>query len=509
MQVQPLTSTTQPTVRHDPAPDPRRRPAATLLVAALLATSGGASALAQSQDVQRLQRLEQQMRDRDVENRMNARLGQKISERAIIDVGVIGRAGLFVIDDSFSESHTLRQYEASVFLRADFDGAHRFFGRLRFQYDDWNSGDSFDGDGDDFNDPVVDRAFYEFDYRGLIEAQGSSSPDFNLNLRAGRQYIQWNSGLTLSAPLDAGQLTLEFGEFTFTAIGGRTSTRDLIDFDGSRPSFDSRTARWFYGGQLDWRVNANHTPFIYLLAQEDDNDDGTVDIGGFFPTAFDYNSRYLGIGSKGALSPSWSYSVEGVYQFGDTLSNSFIDGGVPVQQTRDDISAFAAIASLTYLFRDDRDTRLDFDIIAGSGDDDRLDASNTFGGNAPNTKDNAFNSLGFVNTGLALAPTVSNLLTLHAGISSSLLVNRTTRRGDLRAGADLFIFNKLDKDAPISVATDDSHYVGFEVDFFVDWRIFSDLFATVRYGAFFPGAAIPGDQDKRRDFVYIGVTYAF
>lgn len=498
-----------PPNHHHAGTHPRAiRPIAPLALATLLVGASGA-ALAQSQDVQRLQRLEQQMRERDVENRMRARLGQNISERAIIDVGVIGRAGLFVIDDAFSESHTLRQYEASVFLRADFDGAHRFFGRLRFQYDDWNSGDSFDGDGDDFNDPVVDRAFYEFDYRGLMEAQGQSSPDFNLNLRVGRHYYQWNSGLALSAPLDAANLELEFGDLTLTGLAGRTSTRDVIDFDGSRPTFDSRVARWFFGGQLDWRVNANHTPFVYLLVQEDDNSNNFADIGGFFPTEFDYNSRYIGVGSRGALGPSWSYSVEGIYQFGDTLSSSITPDGASIPQTRDDISAFAAIASLTYLFRDDRDTRLDFDLIAGTGDDDRLDASSTFGGNAPNTKDNAFNSLGFVNTGLALAPTVTNLATLRAGASTSLLVNRTTRRGDLRAGVDLFVFNKIDEDAPISVATTDSHYVGFELDFFVDWRIFSDLFATVRYGAFFPGSAIPSDQDQRRDFVYIGVTYAF
>lgn len=496
--------------RANPPRRSRTRPAFALTAAIVagLAGAGAPNALAQDQ-VQRLDRLQRQMRERDLEQRATLKLGQGIAERSIIDAGVIARLGLFVIDDERSESHTLRQYEANVFVRADFDGAHRFFGRLRFQYDDWNSQDSFDGDGDDFNDPVIDRAFYEFDYRGLLRAKGQDSPDFNLNLRAGRQYVAWNSGLTLSAPLDGAVVKAQFGDVTVTGLGGRTSTRDVVDFDGSRPNFDDRTARWFFGGQIDWDLG-DHVPFVYLLAQEDDNDPERADVGGLFPTEFDYNSRYLGIGSTGHFGARWHYSVEAVYEFGDTLSSPIDPFGGTVPQTRDDISALAGIASLTYLFLDERDSRLDFDLIAGSGDDDRLDSSSTFGGNAPGTKDNAFNSLGFVNTGLALVPNVTNLVVLRAGASTSLLMNATTRQGDLRIGVDGFLFHKIDEDAPVSVPTVAGEgFVGLEVDFFIDWRIYSDLFATVRYGAFFPGDAIPNDQDDRRDFLYVGVTYAF
>jgi len=474
---------------------------------ALALAASSADALAQEQ-VQQLDRLQRQMRERDLEQRATLKLGQEISERSIIDAGLIARLGLFVIDDENSESHTLRQYEANLFVRADFDGAHRFFGRLRFQYDDWNSGDSFDGDGDDFNDPVVDRDFYEFDYRGLLRSKGQDTPDFNFTIRGGRQYVAWNSGLTLSAPLDAALAKVQLGDFTITGLGGRTSTRDVVDFDGSRPNFDERTARWFFGAQVDWDLG-NHKPFAYILVQEDDNDPDQANVGGFFPTRFDYNSRYLGVGSTGVLSPRWQYAIEGVYEFGESLSSPIDAGGGTVPQTEEDISAFAGIASLTYLFLDDNDTRLDFDLIAGSGDDDRLDSSSTFGGNAPGTDDNAFNSLGFVNTGLALVPNVTNLVVLRGGASTSLLMNRTTRQGDLRIGVDGFVFHKIDDDAPISVPTTNDGYVGFEVDFFIDWRIYSDLFATIRYGAFFPGEAIPDGQDDRRDFLYVGVTYAF
>ena len=47
-------------------------------------------------------------------------------------------------------SASMRQYDTRLYLRAELDGAHRFYGRLRFEYNDWNSGRSFDGRGDEF-----------------------------------------------------------------------------------------------------------------------------------------------------------------------------------------------------------------------------------------------------------------------------------------------------------------------------------------------------------------------
>ncbi len=476
-----------------------------VLAGALLAAAG-TPALAQ--EARRLDILQQEMRERDLEQRAQLKLDQDISERSIIDAGLIARVGVFSIDDAESDAHILRQYEADLYLRADFDGAHRVFVRFRFQYDDWNSGESFDGEGDGLNNPVVDRAYYEFDYRGLMRAHGSDSPDFNFNTRLGRQYITWNSGLTLSAPMDAALAEVQVNDFVFTALGGRTSTRDVVDFDGSRPNFDDYTARWYFGGQVNWNLD-NHTPFAYLLFQEDDNEPTEADVAGIFPTEFEYNSRYLGIGSTGSLSSRWQYSLEAVYEFGTTLSSSIDSGGGSIPQVKDDISAFAGIASLTYLFLDDNETRLDFNLMGGSGDPDRLDSSSTLGGNAPGTTDTAFNSLGFVNTGLALVPNLTNMIILRGGISTSPWMNRITRQSDVRVGIDGFFFHKVDDDAPVSVATIDAGYVGFEVDLFVDWRIYSDLFATVRYGLFFPGEAMPAGEDNNRDFLYVGVTYAF
>src|SRR5205823_8868133 len=85
---------------------------------------------------------------------------------------------------------------------------------------------------------------------------------------------------------------------------------------------------------------------------------------------------------------------------------------------RDQIQAWAVDGRLDYLLPDERRTRLSAELILASGDDDRGTTSNTFGGNKPNTNDRAFNAFGLLNTGLAFAPAVSNLLAVRLGGST-------------------------------------------------------------------------------------------
>ena len=52
--------------------------------------------------------------------------------------------------------------------------------------------------------------------------------------------------------------------------------------------------------------------------------------------------------------------------------------------------------------------------------------------------------------------------------------------------------------------------VGSEFDVNVDWRIFSDLNMSARYGVFVPNQEVFSDtEDEPRQFFYVGVTYAF
>ncbi len=482
------------------------RPAHAALLSLLLASP----ALAQS-DPAAVQRMERQLRETDQQLRVTVSPDQPISERLLFDAGGTLRLAYYFVDDASRNRRELRQYEGRVYARAELDGAHRFYARLRFQYDDFNPGDSFDGRGDDWNDPFLERVWYEFDLRGLERARTGTTIDHNVNIRGGKQFINWGSGLTLSNTLFAGVADFESGSLGFTLLGGITAPKDVIDFDGTRPGFDSSVNRTYVGGQLEHRGLASHRPYISFLAQIDQEKNDFFDFGGLFPTRFGYDAQYLALGSRGSLAPSWTYRTELVKQFGRTWSSSLDPGALgAVAQTRDDIDAWAGLLGVTWLAGDAADTRIDLELVGASGDDDRLSATDTFGGNSPGTTDRAFNSLGYVNTGLALAADPNNLLSFRAGVSSTPCKDSLGAFSDLRLGLDAFLFVKADDDAPISVPTIPGRaFVGGELDLLVEWRILSDITASVRYGIFFPGEAMPPGGDDIRHFLFAGVTYAF
>jgi hypothetical protein len=245
--------------------------------------------------------------------------------------------------------------------------------------------------------------------------------------------------------------------------------------------------------------------------QQDYNDDDVSFTGGV-RTEYDYNSYYLGIGATGSITDKLIYGVELVYEGGDTLSNSFVVSGpnlVQIPQTRDDIQALAADARLDYLFNDRRKSRISGEVIIASGDDDRFSSStNTFGGNRPNTHDRAFNAFGLLNTGLAFAPSVSNVLIVRVAALTFPLPDHSAFE-KLQIGTDLFLYNKLASNAPIDEPTTDERYLGFEPDIFLNWQVTSDVTIALRYGIFFPGSGILNTDDKPRQFIGAGLTYAF
>ncbi len=480
----------------------------TLLAIALCVM--GTSARAQ-EDPDLLRRLERLSERTDESLRLTIPEGQQVSERIFLDFGGSVRFGAYAIDDRFSKTRVLRQTDAITYVQAEIDGGHRFFGQLRFVYDDFNAGDSFDGQGDDLREPIGDRYWYSFDLRQDNLRETGKRIDHNFALKVGRQFVHWGSGLVLSRVMYAFLLDLELNGLALTALYAQTPRSGTVDFDGSRPSFDTNTRRLYYGGSLEYRGFANHRPAVSYLVQRDRNDRDFQVIstpGNDFPTGFDYDSSYLTAGSQGSLASRLTYRVELVREMGRGLSGSVGSDGSPVGQTREDIQAWAGVATLSYPMGDVHNTRFDLEVASGSGDDDRLDSSDTFGGNRSGTTDRSFNSLGYVNTGLALSPDLANLFSLQLGASTSPTF-WGTRSDGLRVGFAGFLFTKLDEKSAINVPTIDHTFVGGEVDFSIDWRITSDFSTTFRYGLFLPGDAMPSQQDDYRHFGYLGVTYAF
>lgn len=486
------------------------------LVAGILVSMWATLASAQVQ----LDRFERQLEQIQRETRLKVDTAIPTDQRMLIDYGGFVSFNLLLLDDPGQSTHYLRQYDLNGYLRLNIDGVHEFFVRARTSYRDFNSGDDFDGNGDDLVEPTLDRAHYRFDLRRYMAAYKGEAVDYNVAVQVGRQLVHWGSGLTLSLELDGAIVTLENGPFSLDLLIAQT--RDSItDLDSSRPSFTDETDRIFFGGKLTYTGSTRHRPYAYLLVQDDQNPNETLNsiVGATaISTQFKYDSFYVGLGSTGNLSDNLLYSVEFAYQGGESLSTSFSLAPTLVVtdfsglQTEEEISAAAIDFQLDYLFNDVNRSRLSGELIIASGDTDRQHSTNAFGGNFPGTSDTSFNGFGLLNTGLAFSPNVSNLLLVRLG-GSTFPLPTTKMFKRLQIGTNLFIINKLNRSAPIDEDTSSKTYVGFEADFFANWQITSDVSLAVRYGVFFPGAAIGGlfantDHDPRH-FLFTGLTFSF
>ncbi len=455
-----------------------------------------------------IERFNRQLEQIQRETTLQADTSVPFDQRTLFDYGGYLTLSYLTVEDLNRETHVLRELDLVGYGRVNVDGVHEFFARGLARYRDFNDQDSFDGAGDQFHF-FLDRAYYRFDLQRALEAYHGKQTDQNLALQAGRQLVHWGSGLTLSQILDGAVIDLRAGNFTLELMGGFTAIQDTVDFDSSRPHFDDHTRRGFYGAQFSWQASPAFRPYAFVLFQQDYNHSESRTVG-VFQTRFDYETWYVGAGATGALSDQLLYSAEVVYEGGRGLHNSFIQegGGLePVPQFYNDVSAWAADARLDYLFADARRTRLSAELIMASGDDDRLHSSNTFGGNKPGTKDRAFNAFGLLNTGLAFAPSVSNLVALRTG-ASTFPVPDSTHFKRLQLGADFFVFGKIDRNAPIDEGTFEGRFLGVEPDIFLNWQINSDVTLALRYGVFFPNSDVVVSGETRQ-FFFAGLTFAF
>ncbi len=469
-------------------------------IAAITAVIGVCgTAMAQNQE----RRFERAVRQADPAERFRVDPSLNIAERSQIDVGGSAALNFIHLNDAQDNSRRLFQPEITLYGRAVIDSAHLIFARARFQYRDFSEGDSFDGRGDQWQSPYLDRYWYEFDLRRAAAAYDGETLSNNFNIRVGRQFVDWGAGLTLSENLYAVRPSVEFGRFLIEGLAGVTpADRSVVDFDASREGFNNHTERGFFGGRASYRLEDGKEFYVLGLHQADYNTGTLARVGALGPVDFEYDSSYIGIGASGSIWNNWLYLGEFVYQLGESMSD-------PIRgpQTSEDINAWAARAQLTWILADRNFTRFELEGSFASGDDDRLISTDTVGGNLSGTNDTGFNSLGFQNTGLAFAPALSNLMAFRIGASTFPLVD-VKGLEQFQIGADFFFLNKLDHDAPIEELTTSDLFLGFEMDWYVNYRVTSDFALTGRYGVFFAGDAIVGNTEPRH-FIFLGAVLSF
>jgi hypothetical protein len=435
---------------------------------------------------------------RMIEERLRSEFKEEVGarQRTLFDWGGWYNLHLFLFDDGVESSRTFRRHDLRIWGRVVFNrGAHELYTRTRYSLLDFNTGHSYDGDDDDLEGPNLERGYYRFDLARALDAYAGRSVDYNLVATVGRDLVQFGGGLTLATPLDHLSLNVTYRSLELTGIAGRTVS-SVQDFDLSRTA--KRTRRSFVGAQLTYLDFERHEPFAYALWQRDRNREAIQ-----HPLqAFDYDSFYVGLGSSGELTKGLRYLVEGVYEAGHSFSE-----GRFLRDNR--IEAWSLLAELEYLFPGPHKARASIEYLLGSGDAQRIASpTNTLGVHSGGHKDSSFIGFGYHDTGLSFAPRYSNLHMWRAG--GSFYPSPTSRRfRRLELGTDWYLYYKHHRAAAVSDPTVDvaSGYLGWEMDYFANWRVGSDLSITARCGLFFPGKAF-GDRGTRTLFL-VGLTWSF
>lgn len=439
---------------------------------------------------------QQRLLQEDIRQQLDQEL--TIDQRTVFDFGGTYNFYLFLYDDGIESSRTLRRHDGRLWARVALDdGAHEGYVRARMSFLDFNAGDTFDGDEDDWEGPNLERGYYQFSLKKSLRAYAKKNVDYDLRVRVGRQYIEFGTGYALSLPLDAVTLIGEYAGIEVTGLLSNT-IRSMNDIDRSRPGSHD-TDRNISGFQVRYLGLRQHTPFFYAFWNNDRNNEKP-----FVPLQnYDYDSYYVGFGSTGEIiNNNWRYSMEWVFEGGESYGHQrFLH--------RDDISAWGWDMMIEYLMPAPTKPRFLIEYMFASGDPDRLGSpTNAAGGNRKDHDDTSFIAFGFRDTSLALAPRLSNIHIWRAGASFRPF-HEVEWLKDMEVGTDWFLFWKHHDKAAISdeTALSPQGYIGWEMDYFVNWRITSDLIWTTRYGAFFPGEAFI-DQTCRYFFV-TGVTWSF
>lgn len=438
-------------------------------------------------------------RQQVIEQRARDALDRELptADRISLDVGGWFDFYWLMFDDGVISSRTLRQYNFRVFGGLTLDrGVHQAYARMRGTYFDWNQGDNGSAFEDDFDGANLERGWYQLDVRKALKEYGREDLPFDLRLKLGRDFVTAGTGFTLALPLDHVQIATEWANFETTFLVGTTpKSTDNID---RSPAVDDQSERDFWMLQERYTGFQDHQPFVYWIYQRDRTEEDPVDL----LQNYKYHSQYVGWGSTGQLAQNLRYSTEWILERGTSYGDRrFLH--------TDDIKAWAFDQLLEYYFKHKTQPRVTLEYMFASGDPDRLfSPTNAAGGNRGDDTDESFVGFGFRDTGLSFAPRLSNIHIWRLGGAFKPLPDVDALR-DLELGTDWFLYHKHRTDAAVSDGTADEAegFLGWEMDYFANYRITNDLAWTIRFGAFFPDAAF-SDQSNRT-FLLTGVTWSF
>lgn len=400
-------------------------------------------------------------------------------------------------DEPTRDDRTLRIQELRLWGNLRIEPVHRFYIRGLLQHTDFNHGDSFDGDDNEWRGMNLEQGFYVLD----LAAAGNATPWdplTNARLAAGRQFFHLGSGLTLNSVQDGVKAEFRFLFLNFLVSGSET-IHSRSDIDQSRPE-PGTSKRQFYGMEISSRYFPKQELYLLGLVQQDKNDDSPE-----IAQDFRYDSSYWGLGSRGQITPRLRYALEGVHQTGKSSVAGTTDD-------EEDIEAFGGLANLVYYVPGAFEPRIGVAYLVGSGDRNRASPTNTQEGNEAGSVDRGFLPFGYIPTGYSLFPRLSNLHIYSASLAVKPFADgREEPFERLELGSRYYFYKKFVHQGGISdrrASLSDSE-VGEEVDFYLRWPVFSDLAVSVNSGFFFPSDAYARNAQETRKFVSLLFHYSF
>lgn len=465
----------------------------TLIAAATCGSAAIAQSRSDSPDVSTALLQQQRELDRQLE--------QQRREAAPLDALLDWQWGgwveyyVFHFNDGIQSQRVLQRPSTSIWtrLRID-DGAHEVFARMRLGFSYFNPGDEYDRQ-QDWVGPNLDRGWYQIDVGRAFRINQPSDP-VQARVRVGRQETRLGTGYVLDQPLDAVQIFGQLGDFRVTGLIGKTIA-SYPNIDRSEP-VDSHSNRHMFGVQVAYEGLEHHVPFAYALWNNDRTDERPKD----WLQDYAYDSQYFGFGARGSIVKNLNYWGEFVFEQGHSFSSgNFL--------RRDPIDSYGWDLGLEYLFEGPMRPRISGEYMFASGDSDRVySPTDATGGRQRDGQDSSFVGFGFRDTGIAAGPVLSNLHVFRAGGSLAPLEKLELFR-DFEIGTNWFLYHKHHSRGAISDSTagDFQGYVGWEMDYFVNWRLASDIAWTFRWGTFFPGDAY--DDRSNRNFFFTGITWSF
>ena len=402
---------------------------------------------------------------------------------------------VFHFQDGIQSQRVFQRPGLSLWTRASLDqGAHELFARMRLTFEYINPGDQYRRQ-QDWVGPNLDRGWYQIDVGRAFRLTAPDDP-YQMRVRVGRQEVLFGTGYTLDMPLDAVVVDGRLHDFRIVGLFAKTIA-SYPNIDRSEP-VDSHSARRFFGVQASYERLQNHRPFAYALW----NDDYTDERPTHLLQNYAYDTQYFGFGARGSLVHNLNYWTEWVHEAG----HSFGDGNF---LRRDAVDAWGWDVGLEYLWDVPTRPHLSAEYMFASGDGGRLfSPTSAAGGNRGDRRDTSFVGFGYRDTGIAAGLTRSNLHVWRVGGALAPLEKIELCR-DLEVGTNWFLYHKHHQRGAISdpTAGQFAGYVGWEMDYFINWRFASDLSWTIRWGTFFPGDAF---QDRSmRSFLFTGMTWSF